>query len=201
MVRFEFHDGGHTPPERVQNLVSIVRTAGTIAQRSTKENEVSNYEVVIVQERYDIDPDVLAHLSSDGRRLSIVRPHVYDVINRVALNGYCAIARNQATELGEGDWVVFLSDGSDPAESWFVDLERDLEDAETRGAAVTVAADVLPEALRVRDIAYRRDVLSALGGFSEDDEDDGTEDFLAELELVAAGFSIAQGTRCCGRSQ
>ena len=161
---------------------------------------MSSYEVVIVQERYDIDPDVLGGLSSDGRRLSIVRPHVYDVINRVALNGYCAIARNQATELGEGEWVIFLSDGSDPDESWFIDLERDLEDAEARGAAVTIAADVRPEAMRVRDIAYRRDVLAALGGFSEDDQDDGTEDFLAELELIAAGFTIAQGARCCGRS-
>ena len=160
---------------------------------------MANYEVVIVQERYDIDPDVLAHLSSDGRRLSIVRPHVYDIINHITIRGYCAIARNQATDLGDGDWVVFLSDGSDPDRSWFDDLERDLDEAEMHGAAATVSADVRPEATRVRDIAYRRDVLCALGGFSAADEDEGSEDFLAELELVAAGFTIARGERCCGR--
>jgi len=75
---------------------------------------VSEYEVVIVQERYDVDPDLLTYLSSIGHRFSIVRPHLYDLINGVALRSYCAIARNQAVELAERDWVVFLSDGSDP---------------------------------------------------------------------------------------
>ena len=73
---------------------------------------MANFEVVIVQEHYDVNLDVLAHLTSEGYRLSIVRPRFYDLINRVALRGYCAIARNQATELGEGDWVIFLADGA-----------------------------------------------------------------------------------------
>ncbi|TML08899.1 MAG: glycosyltransferase family 2 protein [Actinobacteria bacterium] len=158
---------------------------------------MANFEVVIVQEHYDVNLDVLAHLTSEGYRLSIVRPRFYDLINRVALRGYCAIARNEATALGEGDWVIFLADRSDPDAMWFADLERDLDEAETRGAVVSVAGDAQPDATRVRDIAYRRDVLHAFGGFADDEDSEGSEDFLAELELVAAGFAIAQGTRCC----
>jgi hypothetical protein len=157
---------------------------------------MSQYEVVIVQERYDVDPELLSYLSSIGHRFSIVRPHLYDLINGVALRGYCAIARNQAVEFAEHDWVVFLSEGSDPNVRWLADLERDLDVAEATGAAASVAANSEPEATRVHDIAYRRDVLEALGGFLEDRETEGREDFVAQLELVANGFKIAQGARC-----
>lgn len=158
---------------------------------------MSEYEVVIVQEGYEVDPDRLTYLSSIGHRFSIVRPHLYDLINGVALRSYCAIARNQAVELAERDWVVFLSDGSDPDASWLDDLERDLDDAEAQGAAASVAASAHPEASRACDVAYRRDVLRALGGFVEDHETEGSEDFVAQLELVANGFKIVQGRRRC----
>lgn len=158
---------------------------------------MSQYEVVIVQERYDVDPDLLTYLSSSGRRFSIVRPHLYDLINGVALCGYCAIARNQAVEFAERDWVVFLSEGFDPDVAWLADLERDLDDAEAAGAAASVPADSQPEATRVHDIAYRRDVLEALGGFLEDRETEGREDFVAQLELVATGFKVLKGSRMC----
>jgi hypothetical protein len=161
---------------------------------------LSQYEVVIVQERYDVDPDLLTYLSSIGHRFSIVRPHLYDLINGVALRGYCAIARNQAVEFAERDWVVFLSEGSDPDVAWLADLESDLDYAEEVGAAASVAADSLPDATRVHDIAYRRDVLEALGGFLEDRDTEGREDFVAQLELVATGFKITQGSRCCAPS-
>ena len=161
------------------------------------EDRVSQYEVVIVQERYDVDPDLLTYLSSIGHRFSIVRPHLYDVINGVALRGYCAIARNQAFELAERDWVVFLCEGSDPDTAWLADLERDLVDAEAQGAAASVAANLQPEATRAHDIAYRRDVLQTLGGFAEDQASEGSEDFVAQLDLVASGFKIVQGSRCC----
>ncbi|MEO5843031.1 MAG: hypothetical protein ABIQ73_01700 [Acidimicrobiales bacterium] len=158
---------------------------------------MSEYEVVIVQERYDVDPDRLTYLSSIGHRFSIVRPHLYDLINGVALRSYCAIARNQAVELAERDWVVFLSDGRDPDVEWLGDLERDLDDAEAQGAAASIAANSDPEASRIHDVAYRRDVLQALGGFLEDRESEGCEDFVAQLELVANGFKIVQGNRRC----
>jgi hypothetical protein len=161
------------------------------------EDLVSEYEVVIVQERYDVDPDLLTYLSSIGHRFSIVRPHLYDLINGVALRSYCAIARNQAVELAERDWVVFLSEGSDPDLAWLDDLERDLDNAEAQGAAASVAADADPGASRVPDVAYRRDVLRALGGFVEDRESDGSEDFVAQLALVANGFKVVQGSRYC----
>jgi hypothetical protein len=156
---------------------------------------VSEYEVVIVQERYDVDPDLLNYLSAIGHRFSIVRPHLYDLINGVTLRSYCAIARNQAVELAERDWVVFLCEGSDPDLNWLGDLERDLDDAEAQGAAASVAADSRPEANRAHDVAYRRDVLQALGGFFEDRETEGHEDFVAQLELVANGFKVVQGNR------
>ena len=158
---------------------------------------MSQYEVVIVQEQYDVDPDLLTYLSSIGHRFSIVRPHLYDLINGVAMPGYCAIARNQAVELAERDWVVFLCERSDPDVAWLDDLERDLDDAEAQGAAASVAGDSQPEASRVRDVAYRRDVLQTLGGFLEDLDTEGSEDFVAQLELVANGFKIVQGRRCC----
>jgi hypothetical protein len=156
---------------------------------------MSQYEVVIVQESYDVDPDLLSYLSTIGHRFSIVRPHLYDLINGVALHGYCAIARNQAVEFAEHDWVVFLGDGSEPDVRWLADLESDLDTAEATGAAASVAANSDPEATRVHDIAYRRDVLEALGGFVEDSETEGREDFVAQLDLVANGFKIAQGLR------
>jgi hypothetical protein len=170
---------------------------GNNRRRGELEDVVSEYEVVIVQERYDVDPDLLTYLASIGRRFSIVRPHLYDLINGVALSSYCAIARNQAVELAERDWVVFLSEGSDPDMAWLDDLERDLDDAEAQGAAASVAANSDPEASRASDVAYRRDVLQALGGFLEDRESEGSEDFVAQLELVASGFKIVQGTRYC----
>jgi hypothetical protein len=153
--------------------------------------------VVIVQEGYEVDPDLLTYLSSIGRRFSIVRPHLYDVINGIAMHGYCAIARNQAVELAEREWVVFLCEGSDPNLSWLDDLERDLDDADAQGAAASVGANSQPDASRAHDVAYRRDVLQAMGGFVEDDESEGSEDFVAQLELVANGFKVAQGGRCC----
>ncbi|MEO8693937.1 MAG: glycosyltransferase family A protein [Acidimicrobiales bacterium] len=156
---------------------------------------MSEYEVIIVQERYDVDPDLLSYLSSIGHRFSIVRPHLYDLINGVALRSYCAIARNQAVELAEREWVVFLSDGSDPDTDWLSDLERDLDDAEANCAAASVAANSDPEASRVGDVAYRRDVLQAVGGFLEDQDSEGCEDFVAQLELVANGYKIVQGSR------
>ena len=156
---------------------------------------MSEYEVVIVQERYDVDPNLLTYLSSMGQRFSIVRPHLYDLINGVALRSYCAIARNQAVELAERDWVVFLCEGCDPDVAWLSDLERDLDEAEAQGAAASVSADSQPEASRANDVAYRRDVLQALGGFVEDRESEGSEDFVAQLELVASGFKIVQGHR------
>jgi hypothetical protein len=170
---------------------------GNNRQQFELEAVVSEYEVVIVQERYDVDPDLLTYLASIGRRFSIVRPHLYDLINGVALRSYCAIARNQAVELAERDWVVFLSEGSDPDMTWLDDLERDLDDAEAQGAAASVAANSDPEASRERDVAYRRDVLQAVGGFLEDRESEGSEDFVAQLELVASGFKIVQGHRYC----
>jgi hypothetical protein len=81
--------------------------------------------------------------------------------------------------------------------AWLDDLERDLDNAEAQGAAASVAANADPEASRVRDVAYRRDVLRAMGGFFEDRESEGCEDFVAQLELVANGYKIVQGSRYC----
>src|SRR5688572_14533056 len=108
--------------EQAAKVTGGTGRTGERAQGTRTESRVSEYEVVIVQERYDVDPDLLTYLSSIGHRFSIVRPHLYDLINGVALRSYCAIARNQAVELAERDWVVFLSDGSDPDVAWIGDL-------------------------------------------------------------------------------
>jgi hypothetical protein len=158
---------------------------------------VAHYEVIIVQERFDFDAERLESLSSLGRRFSVVRPHLYDLINGVAHSGYCAIARNHAIKFAHGDWVVFLSETSEPDDSWFADLERDLDEAARVGAAVSVAAGTLPDATRADDVAYRLDVLGALGGFAEAEQLEGHEDFIAQLDLVANGFVVVQGSRCC----
>ena len=158
---------------------------------------MAQYEVIIVQERYDFDTDRLENLSSSGRRFSVVRPHMYDLINGVTQHGYCAIARNHAIKFAQGDWVVFLSEASDPDEPWFADLERDLDEASRVGAAVSVSANSAPESTRAPDIAYRLDVLGALGGFEESEASEGYEDFLAELDLLANGFVVVSGSRCC----
>jgi hypothetical protein len=158
---------------------------------------VAQYEVIIVQERFDFDAERLQNLSSLGRRFSVVRPHMYDLINGVTHSGYCAIARNHAIKFAHGDWVVFLAEASDPDDAWFADLERDLDEASRVGAAVSVSGNTLPEASRAGDVAYRLDILGALGGFEEADESEGHEDFLAQLDLVASGFMVVKGSRSC----
>jgi hypothetical protein len=122
---------------------------------------------------------------------------MYDLINGVMQHGYCAIARNHAIKFAQGDWVVFLSEAADPDEEWFADLDRDLDEASRIGAAVSVSANSAPESTRASDIAYRLDVLGALGGFAEAEDSEGYEDFLAELDLLANGFVVVSGSRCC----
>jgi len=60
-----------------------------------------------------------------------------------------------------------------------------------------MSTDATPEATRADDVAYRLDVLGALGGFDEAEQCEGQEDFLAQLDLVANGFVVVQGCRSC----
>ncbi len=155
------------------------------------------YELVIIQDVFEVDPLRFDYLSAFGRRFSIVRPHLDEVIDGSVDASYCAVARNEATKFAQEDWVVFLAEGSEPDRQWFDDLERDLEEADRLGAAASVAGDVDTGVTRASDIAYRRDVLSALGGFDENTETAGSEDFSFGLQLVVSGSHIVQGSRSC----
>ena len=125
-----------------------------------------------------------------------------------------AAARNLGWKASAADWVAFLDDDVVPAPSWLDELARDLERAPLGLAAsqgqlrVPLPPDRRPtdwernvaglEGARwiTADMAYRRAVLAALGGFDERFRRPYREDADLALRIRNAGYTIGQGRRC-----
>jgi len=125
-----------------------------------------------------------------------------------------AAARNTGWRAaGRVPWIVFLDDDVVPGPTWGDDLALDLTGATEGTAAITARIDVpLPADRRptdwerttaglatarwiTADMAYRRDVLDAVGGFDERFRRAFREDADLALRVIAAGWTVTAGAR------
>ncbi|MEU4800319.1 glycosyltransferase [Streptomyces sp. NPDC023327] len=125
-----------------------------------------------------------------------------------------AAARNTGWRAaGRAPWIVFLDDDVVPGPTWCDDLALDLAATTPEEGAVTARIDVpLPADRRptdwerntaglatarwiTADMAYRRAALESVGGFDERFRRAFREDADLALRVLAAGWSIAEGTR------
>jgi HAD superfamily hydrolase (TIGR01662 family) len=125
-----------------------------------------------------------------------------------------AAARNRGWQAATTSWVCFLDDDVVPDRSWLADLGTDLAAARAAGAAGSQGrlSVPLPTGRRptdwergtaglagarwiTADMAYRRDVLAAVGGFDERFPRAYREDAELALRVVARGWTIVDGTR------
>lgn len=157
---------------------------------------MGHYEVVIIQDRWEIDYGLLEHLVSLNRPCTIVRPHADDLVGGCTKPGYCATARNEAAVCGLAEWIVYLASGAQPDEDWLGALEADLARADEVGAAVSIGEEPDEAILgRVSDVAYRRDAILGAGGFELAASADEQEDLLMHVELMRMGQPVLRGTR------
>jgi histidinol-phosphate phosphatase family protein len=124
-----------------------------------------------------------------------------------------AAARNLGWRRATAAWVAFLDDDVVPPAGWLADLARDLDGLPGEVAASQGRVRVpLPEGRRptdrernvrgletarwaTADMAYRRDVLSRVGGFDERFPRAYREDADLGLRVVRAGYRIVVGER------
>lgn len=128
-----------------------------------------------------------------------------------------AAARNVGWRAGAHRWVCFLDDDVQPGPGWLRALREDLTAAESARAAGSQGSIEVPptdprraptdderRTLRLADarwitadMAYRRDVLVAVGGFDERFPRAYREDSDLALRVVSAGHRIIDGSRRC----
>jgi histidinol-phosphate phosphatase family protein len=119
-----------------------------------------------------------------------------------------AAARNAGWRAVDAEWVVFLDDDVVPEPGWRDALDRDLRpgiDASQGRIAVPVpprptdwernVAGLECARWVTADMAFRRDVLAAAGGFDERFPRAFREDTDLALRLLAAGRRLERGTR------
>ncbi len=125
-----------------------------------------------------------------------------------------AAARNTGWRAAVGaEWVVFLDDDVQVTPSWLTDLQRDLQQAEPDVAGVQgILAVPAPAGRRptdaerqtmglagarwiTADMAYRRAILSEVGGFDERFTRAFREDSELALRVLDAGCRLTTGSR------
>lgn len=123
-----------------------------------------------------------------------------------------AAARNVGWRAATTRWVVFLDDDVVPDPDWQSSLHIDLKAADAAGAAGSQAVIEVPTNRRptdderrtarlstarwiTADMAYRRDMLVAVGGFDERFPRAYREDSDLALRIVSAGGPILRGER------
>lgn len=124
-----------------------------------------------------------------------------------------AAARNAGWRPTHGQWVAFIDDDVELPEDWLLALRNDVGTCGDHVGAVQGNVVVpLPGHRRptdwernvaglerarwaTADMAYRRDVLQDVGGFDERFRRAYREDADLGLRVVAAGWTIVQGTR------
>ncbi|KUI15805.1 HAD family hydrolase [Mycobacterium sp. GA-1285] len=127
-----------------------------------------------------------------------------------------AAARNTGWRAARADWVCFLDDDVVPQTNWLAAVAEDLAKAEVESAAASQAVIEVPrvggrkatdderrtqrlaEAQWITaDMAFKRDVLVAVGGFDERFPRAYREDSDVALRIAQAGNDIVRGSRRC----
>jgi histidinol-phosphate phosphatase family protein len=126
-----------------------------------------------------------------------------------------AAARNRGAAAAATAWVAFLDDDVEVSDTWLTDLACDLRDAEldpqVAGSQGRIrvpgpddrrptdwerdVAGLERAVYATADLAYRRDVLRAVGGFDEGFPGAYREDADLALRILDAGRTIRSGTR------
>ena len=124
-----------------------------------------------------------------------------------------AAARNVGWRASRADWIAFLDDDVVPERDWTARLAEDLDGLGGNVAATQGNVRVpLPDGRRptdwernvkglelaawaTADMAYRRDVLAALGGFDERFPRAYREDADLALRVLRAGYRLVRGRR------
>lgn len=155
-----------------------------------------DYELVIVQERRDVDEEFLVHLVGLELPVTVVQPHAHDFTNGCTKPGYCAVARNEVAIAGTTPWIVYLAQDATPDGEWLQSLESDLANADDAAASICVGFESASDEIgRASDIAYRRETVLVLGGFEMKPEANQQEDLLLQIAAMKAGLTIVRGAR------
>jgi hypothetical protein len=161
----------------------------------------TDFELVVLQQHEGASTGVMRELASLGSGFTLVQLNEPSVGDPALCRVFTALARNQATQRADADWVVFLDAAVDLQGPWLEQLRADLEEADALGAPISVANDSTLESGRRADIAYRRDFLEQCGGFPVGLEVAGQEDLLLGVQCLVAEKPILCGRRRsgCGR--
>ena len=127
-----------------------------------------------------------------------------------------AAARNVGWRHTRAEWICFLDDDVVPQHDWFAAVAEDLAKAEVEAAAGSQGVVDVPRVAGRRstdderrtqrladaqwitaDMAFRRDVLVAVGGFDERFPRAYREDSDIALRITASGNVIVRGARRC----
>ena len=156
----------------------------------------TDFELIVLQQHDTTPTGVMRELASFGSGFTLVQlnqPAADDATVDVV---FTALARNQAAERTQADWVVFLDAQVELHGRWLEQLRTDLRDADAIAAAVSVADDgSIWDIGRRADIAYRRDFLMEAGGFPISAELAGQEDLMLGLRCLSENLPLLQGTR------
>jgi glycosyltransferase involved in cell wall biosynthesis len=125
-----------------------------------------------------------------------------------------AAARNVGWRSTKANWICFLDDDVVPQSNWLTAVARDIADAERDGAAGSQAVLEVPRVAGRRatdderrtqrlgeaqwitaDMAFRRSVLVAVGGFDERFRRAYREDSDIATRIIKSRSAIAQGAR------
>jgi hypothetical protein len=156
----------------------------------------TEFELVVVQQDEGDATRVASELTSLGSGFTLVQlsepsagASTIDIV-------FTALARNQATQRSQAEWLVFLDARLELLDGWLEQLVDDLVEADAVASPVSVADDGSTADLgRRADIAYRRDFLRENGGFPIGLDVSGQEDLMLGVRCLLLARPIARGRR------
>ncbi|HEX7097281.1 MAG TPA: glycosyltransferase family A protein [Acidimicrobiales bacterium] len=156
----------------------------------------ADFELVVLQQHDGTPSGVMRELASFGSGFTLVQLNEPASDDQTIDLVFTALARNQATQRSDADWVVFLDAGVALQGRWLDQLRADLQEADSVAGPISVADDgTFRDAGRRADIAYRRDFLVRSGGFPIGAEVAGQEDLLLGLRCMVENRPILRGRR------
>lgn len=156
----------------------------------------TDFELIVLQQHDTAPTGVMRELASFGSGFTLVQLNEPSVSDPTVDVVFTALARNQAAERTQADWVVFLDAQVELHGEWLERLRADLVDADAVSAAISVADDgSIWDIGRRADIAYRHDFLMEAGGFPVGADLAGQEDLMLGLRCLREGRPLLRGAR------